>query len=194
MQLAVERLTSEPSPFAFEAGDAWWSARMPAQESLPRTLAVPFRVQGEAYRGSNGDDLVLEGRIEGALELECGRCLARYRHALREPFRLLLEPAGSRVPTEPEAVEALARDGLCLADELELGWYRGTEIQLDAVCLEVISLALPVQPLCKEDCAGLCSQCGADRNQAACSCDDTPPNSPFAVLASLRGGSREGVQ
>ncbi|MEM7408951.1 MAG: DUF177 domain-containing protein [Myxococcota bacterium] len=194
MQLAVERLTSEPSPFVFEAGDAWWSARMQAQESLPRTLAVPFAVRGEAYRGRHGDDLVLEGQIEGALELECGRCLARYRHALREPFRLLLEPAGSRVPTEPEAVEALARDGLCLADELELGWYRGTEIQLDAVCLEVISLALPVQPLCKEDCAGLCSHCGADRNQAACGCDDTPPNSPFAVLASLRGGSREGVQ
>ena len=194
MQIEVERLTSEPRPFAFDAGDAWWSTQMPPQSGLPRTLATPFAIRGEAYRGGQGEDLVLEGDIEGALELECGRCLARYRHALREPFRLLLEPAGSRVPTEPEAVAALNRDGLCLADELELGWYRGTEIQLDAVCLEVISLALPVQPLCREGCAGLCSHCGADRNQTQCGCDDTPPNSPFAVLAALRGGTREGVQ
>jgi len=192
MKLSVERLTATPTPFAYEEGTSWWCARMPAERGLPRELPEPFRVEGRAYQ--NGEDVVLEGCLEGSLELECARCLARYRHRLREPFRLVLEPAGMRVPAEPEASAALVRDGLCLSDEFELGWYRGSEIQLDSVCLEVISLALPVKPLCRDDCAGLCPRCGADRNEAACACVEAAPESPFAVLAALRsestGGSR----
>ena len=125
---------------------------------------------------------------------------ARVPREVAEPFRvtgvvyrgagsedIILEPAGLRTPAEPEAAEALARNGMCLADEVELGWYRGAEIQLDSVCLEMISLALPVKPLCRDDCAGLCPRCGTDRNEAPCGCSETAPNSPFAVLAALRG-------
>lgn len=193
MQLEVERLTSEPAPFLYEEGSPWWAARMPAEAGLPRELAEPLRVAGRAYRG-RGDEIVVEGAAETAFDLECARCLERYRHAVREPFRLVLEPAGSRQPAEPEAAAALARDGLCAAEDLELAWYRGTEVQLDTICLELISLALPVKPLCREDCAGLCARCGANRNQGACDCVEAPSHSPFAVLASLRdrpaGGTR----
>lgn len=185
MQLEVERLTTEPMPFAYEQGTEWWARHMPAHVGLPRELTEPIAVKGRAYRG-RADEIVLEGSIEGALDLECARCLARYRHALREPFRLVLEPAGLRTPTEPEAAAALARDGICTTDELELGWYRGSELQLDSMCLEVIALALPVKPLCREDCAGLCPRCGADRNDADCGCREATPSSPFAALAALR--------
>ena len=187
MKLEVERLTAEPRPFAYEEGGGWWSARMPREASLPREVVESFRVEGIAYRGAGSEDILLEGTISGAFELECARCLARYRHRLREPFRFVLEPAGLRTPAEPEAAEALVRDGMCLADEVELGWYRGSEIRLDSVCLELISLALPVKPLCRDDCAGLCPRCGADRNETPCSCSEVAPNSPFAVLAALRG-------
>lgn len=193
MKLEVERLTSEPRPFAYEEGSGWWCARMPHQAGIPRELAEPFAVTGNAYRGA-GEEILIEGSIRGALELECARCLARYRHRLSESFRLVLEPAGQRTPAEPETAMALVRDGMCLSDEIELGWYRGSEIQLDAVCLELISLALPVQPLCREDCAGLCPRCGSDRNEGPCGCSEANPNSPFAVLAALRGGSSGGTQ
>ena len=186
MKLLVDRLTESPAPYEFEAGDAWWRPHAPQGSGLPETPAEPFRVHVRAWK--QGEDVLLEGNLEGAFELECSRCLARYRQPLRESFRLVLEPAGTRVPGDPEAAQALARDGLCLGDELETGWYRGSEVQLDSVCLELITLALPVQPLCREDCAGLCPRCGADRNTTSCDCDAPPrPDSPFAALASLRG-------
>jgi len=191
MKILVDRLSATPTALRFEAGPGWWQQHLPAGGALPRELSSPFEISVSAHR--MGEDLYLEGRIEGVLELECSRCLARYGHRLREPFRLVLEPIGSRVPADPEAVAALGRDGLCLGDEFETGWYRGGEIRLDAVCLELISLALPVKPLCREGCAGLCAQCGADLNQGACGCKEVRPQSPFDVLAALRDGEPKGA-
>lgn len=184
MKILVDRLTATPSAFAFEAGTGWWQQHMPAHRDLPRDLPAPFALRGEIHRMN--DDLLLTGELVGELDLECSRCLARYRHALREPFRLVLEPAGSREPADPEAARALARDGVCLADEFETGWYRGGEIHLDAICLELISLALPVKPLCREDCPGLCPRCGADLRGGPCGCKEERPPSPFDVLAALQ--------
>ncbi|MDH5566635.1 MAG: DUF177 domain-containing protein [Myxococcales bacterium] len=188
MKIRVDLLTATPTPLHFEEGTSWWQAHMPAGTGLPRELAEPLRVDVAAH--SMGLDVYLEGRVQTAFDLECGRCIARYRQPLDETFRLVLEPAGARSPTDPETSKALARDGLCLDDEFETGWYRGHEIGLDAVCLEVISLALPVKPLCREDCAGLCARCGADLNQGACGCEQIAQNSPFAVLGALRDEHR----
>ena len=144
----------------------------------------PFRVEVEAYAA--GEQLYLEGKLAGTLSFECGRCLARYGQPIAETFSLVLEPAGSRVPADPEEATALLRDGLCLGDDFEMGLYQGAEVRLDALCREVIALALPVKPLCGANCAGLCARCGADLNQGECPCAQERPDSPFAVLAALR--------
>ena len=191
MKIHVDRLTATPTPARFEVGTGWWQQHLPPRRELPRELPEPFQVQWSAHR--MGEDVYVAGQIDGTLELECSRCLARYGHRLREAFRLVLEPAGSRVPADPEAAASLVQEGLCLGDEFETGWYRGGEIHLDSVCLEVISLALPVKPLCREDCAGLCAQCGSDLNGDACGCKEATPKSPFDVLAALRDGEPKGA-
>ncbi len=190
MKIPLGRLTASPTPFEFEGDSAWWRASMPPHRDLPSDLDEPFQISLHGHL--IGEDVYVEGRVEGALELECSRCLARYRHSLREPFRIVLEPAGQRQPTDPEAVEALARDGVCLGDDLEAGWFRGSEIDLGAISMEAVVLALPVKPLCREDCAGLCAVCGADRSSNACGCEEVGTDSPFAALQALRDGRTGG--
>jgi uncharacterized protein len=190
MKILVERLEETPTDIAFEAGPAWWRAWMPTDRSLPREPSAPFEVAIRAHRMA--EDLYLEGVLSGAVDVECSCCLACYRHALHETFRLVLEPAGSRVPADPEGAAALARDGLCLKEEIEAGWYRGSELDLGAFLHEIVSLELPVKPLCREDCAGLCPRCGADMNNDPCECAEVPADSPFAALAALRTGPNEG--
>ena len=193
MKIQVERLGESPTTLVFEGGGGFWSEHVgvgPALPGGPAGSGATLVVHLDAHR--MGDDLLLEGRLEIAPELECGRCLARYRHALCEPFRLVLEPAGARIPADPEAAAALARDGICFGEDIETGWYRGSEIDLSHFFAEVIALALPVQPLCREDCAGLCPRCGADRNAVACGCPEIVSHSPFAALAALQGTRTRG--
>jgi uncharacterized protein len=184
VKLHVDRLTETPSEHCFALTPAWWrevsGAAEDAREGLAGDLAATVRVH------EMGADLYLEGELRGELDLECGRCLARYRQPIRERFRLVLEPAGDRVPADPEGAAALARDGLYLSDELEAGWFSGSELELGGFFKEVVSLLFPVQPLCREDCRGLCPSCGVDRNLEPCACAEASPSSPFAALRGLR--------
>jgi uncharacterized protein len=186
MKLLVDRIKDSPAEHRFEANEAWCEET----RGVVPELAEPPVVELRAHR--MGSDLYLEGVVRAGLDLECSRCLARYRLALREPFRLVLEPAGARVPSEPEAARQLARLGMCLGDELEMGWYQGSEIDLGGFVRELVALAPPVQPLCREQCRGLCPHCGVDRNIERCACEEQRPASPFAALAALRGGGKGG--
>ena len=185
MELLVDRITAEPERHTFETREAWRTAHLPGPDSPGEPAVEALAVSLEAYR--MGVDLHLDGVVEGETALTCGRCLARYRAPVRERFRLVLEPAGERVPADPEGAESLASDGLYLSEELEAGWFRGSEIHLDRFVAELVTLGLPVQPVCREECRGLCPRCGVDRNVESCDCAEERPRSPFAVLEKLRG-------
>jgi len=184
MKIPVDRLTESPVSFSFEGDAAWWQSAFATESGFPGELAEPARLVCRAQW--IGDDIQLEGAADGEVKLECGRCLARYRQRFSEEFRLVLEPARNRVPADPEGAAALSRDGLCLGDELETGWFQGSEIHLGSIFVELVSLALPVKPLCREDCPGLCARCGANLAVANCDCEEIESDSPFAVLAGIR--------
>ena len=59
-------------------------------------------------------------------------------------------------------------------------------LDLDSRIIEQLEVEFPIRFLCKEDCKGLCSQCGADLNINECSCQkDLTRKNPFSALASL---------
>ena len=189
MRLLVDRVSEDATEETYAADLAWREANLALGDAPgdPGLGDLGVRLSARVL----GADLYLEGSLEGGAEVTCSRCLARYGAPIRERFRLVLEPAGNRVPADPEAAEALSADGLCLSDELETGWYRGSEIHIDRYVAEIVVLALPVQPVCKEECRGLCPRCGVDRNSETCDCSEARPRSPFAVLEKLRGNRGE---
>ncbi len=198
MKLYVDRIAETPCAEVFEASAAWWIARVGESAGLAEAEFESFEIRLHSHRIAS--KLYLEGEISGSAVLECSRCTARYRQALRDDYRLILEEAGDRIPPDPEGVENLAREGVFLTDEIESGWYRGSEIQLDGLFAEVISLAIPIQPLCGEDCEGVCLVCGVRRSEQACGCEtdeerearEKKERSPFARLAELQLGEGEG--
>ncbi len=183
MKVLVDRLDPTPDRFSWEGDAGWWAQVARAPDELEPQLegSLAFEVAIQLL----GEDIYVEGEARGEFSCGCSRCLTRYRHALREPFRIVLEPAAGRVPSDPEGAAGLAQTGVWLGDELDAGWYDGSEIDLTRYLQEVVALGLPVQPLCREDCRGLCPQCGIDRNTTTCSCEEARASSPFAVLKGL---------
>ena len=111
-----------------------------------------------------GTNLHLRGRLSGSVATDCSRCLQRYPLTLGQELDLFYLPqiAGQQEAQEEE-VELSDRD-------VVVGYYTGDCLDLGEVLREQILLALPLKPLCRDDCRGLCTRCGANRNTSPCGC------------------------
>lgn len=107
------------------------------------------------------DQFHLSGTVSTAVELTCCRCLERYRLPVRESFDVLYLPQAHAPGGEETEVED---------DDLTTAYYREHVIDLGQLMQEQFYLAVPVKPLCQDDCRGLCPLCGTNLNQGGCSC------------------------
>ncbi len=123
-------------------------------------------------------DIRLRGRLSTGLELACARCLEPVPQQVEREFDLLYRPLGADA----------GRDELSVTDaEAEIGYYQGEGILLEDVLREQVLLALPVKITCRQDCKGLCPQCGRNLNQEACSCVVPAEDPRWAALKDIRG-------
>ncbi len=107
------------------------------------------------------DRVRVKGTVRASVDLKCCRCLKSFPHEVEQEFDLTYEP----VP-EVEVGEEIA---LSYGD-LEIGFYRNDELDLSLIVGEQVLLEIPMKPVCREDCKGLCSHCGADLNEGLCDC------------------------
>ncbi|MCB2186388.1 MAG: DUF177 domain-containing protein [Deltaproteobacteria bacterium] len=94
--------------------------------------------------------VVARGEARFGLELTCSRCLAPAAHRQKLPLEMVFRPPDQ---TREDEVQLGG-------DELEVIFYQGEEIDLGEAVRAEISLALPMAPLCREDCPGVCPRCG----------------------------------
>ena len=158
-----------------ELGEDWFSRWK--QEDTDLDFAGPGVLDAKIRVEKHGRDILLRGRMQGRLELQCSRCLNSFAAPVEADFDLLLVPGPEPVSAEPEELNAT---------DLDLDFYSGEVINLEAILREQILLLLPLKPLCAESCRGLCPHCGADLNQETCSCREEKSSSPFAALAKLK--------
>jgi len=135
----------------------------------PVALAFDVHKDREKFR--------LIGAVHAQLELECSRCLEPFPLEVDAPFDVRYLPA-SAMSSDPEREVP--------DEDLDLSYYRDDHIDLNELLREQFFLALPMKPLCREDCRGLCPQCGANLNAAACACATTWESPRLAVLRGLR--------
>jgi len=122
-------------------------------------------------------DIRLRGRLSAGLELQCARCLEPLRQDVKRDFELLYRPLGADA----------GRDELSVTDaEAEIGYYQGEGLLLEDVLREQVLLALPLKVTCREDCKGLCPQCGKNLNQEQCSCSTEVEDPRWAALKDVR--------
>ncbi len=126
----------------------------------------------------SGERLMVSGRIDGSLEVICCRCAKGFPQRVEKTFSVEYWP-DPKVQQEGEELELSY-------DDLDIGFYRDDKIDLSAVVTEQIVLDIPMKPVCREGCKGLCDQCGADLNEETCECARTRVDPRLSVLAQIK--------
>lgn len=137
------------------------------------SIDLDLSIGESTVKGRADIDVILEGIDQGVLarfevgvpmHLVCTRCLAEWDETLEVSAVQIYEG-------EPD------EDGYALD--------RDDTIDLEGPVRDEVALAVPVRPLCRPDCAGLCPTCGTDLNREPCGGHDEPSSSPFAALQGL---------
>ena len=123
------------------------------------------------------DRFRLQGRVRTELELTCSRCVEQYRFQVDAAFdQRYLPAAAASTDVESEVGEG----------DLETSYYSEDQIDLNELMREQFYLALPMKPLCREDCKGLCAQCGTNLNTGTCDCAPVWEDPRLAALKALK--------
>ncbi|WP_345511311.1 YceD family protein [Phytohabitans houttuyneae] len=130
-----------------------------AMRTVRRVVPAPADLGLELIRVPDGADLTLDLRMESVSEGvlvsgtasaptagECGRCLRPISDSVVVPIQELY------------AYEHSTTDET--TDEDEVGRLQGDLVDLEPALRDAVVLALPVTPLCRDDCPGLCPECG----------------------------------
>jgi uncharacterized protein len=109
--------------------------------------------------------VVATGTVTAPWVGECRRCLRPAQGEVRADVRELFEQDSDLEETYP---------------------LHGDQIDLEPLARDAVLLELPLTPLCSEVCQGLCSTCGANRNEGDCGHSITPTDSRWASLDVLK--------
>jgi len=110
----------------------------------------------------HGKGVFIKGSAVMSSLFTCSRCLKRFYLPLSADFEEEYLPA-------PEVSESVAQE--LTAEELEAGFYHNDEINIEELIREQMLLAVPMKPLCKPDCRGICPS-GKDLNTGFCGCKE----------------------
>jgi uncharacterized protein len=161
--------------FEFSLNKDWWQPG--AENDQVLGFNSPLKVRINIYRA--GDKYVLEGSLDGSLEVVCDRCLQPYHRDLKNEFRLfLIPPPSDKGKAEIELME----------DDMEVGFINDEEIDLGDVIKEQLFLSLPIKSLCTTECLGLCPICGSNLNVGDCGCEKENLHPGLSKLKSIKIG------
>lgn len=138
------------------------------------TLLTPPRVTGRIQQSDS--KITVRGEVSAELQLECDRCLQSLAIPVLSTFEV--EYVTPDIYRAGQAAELLDED-------LSLSVFEGEAVDIDELVREQLLLALPAQVLCREECKGLCPECGGDRNLTDCKCQEAEIDPRWAGLKEI---------
>ncbi|MGH7972632.1 MAG: YceD family protein [Limisphaerales bacterium] len=121
-------------------------------------------------------EIRVKGHAAVLMEAECDRCLDPVRIPVDSDFELYYRPVS----------EGYGEDAAVDKSESEMGFYEGEGLELNDVLREYVLLSLPMQRLCRENCKGICPECGQNRNNKECQCQASAADDRWAALKQFK--------
>jgi DUF177 domain-containing protein len=138
------------------------------------SLIAPATVNGRVRL--SGHQVFVNGHVETRAQVECDRCLKPVELPVNADFTL--EYISGSDYESSQAVELTE-------EQLSVSVFDGDGIDVDEIVKEQILLAVPTRMLCREDCKGICPECGVDKNKGECNCVTNEIDPRWAALKDL---------
>ena len=138
-------------------------------------LTAPATVNGRIRLA--GNEVFVNGHVDTRAQVECDRCLKPIELPVSTDFELEYI-SGSEYESSDVAELTEA--------EMSVSVFDGAAIDVDEIVKEQILLAVPTRMLCREDCKGICPQCGTDKNTGECECVTADIDPRWAALKNLK--------
>jgi DUF177 domain-containing protein len=142
-------------------------------------LTEPVAVRGTVRR--TGVGVAVNGHVETRVQVECDRCLKPVELPVSTDFALEYITGAEY---ESSSVAALSEE------EMAVSVFDGESIDVDEIVKEQILLAVPARTLCREECKGICPECGIDLNTGQCNCAADEVDPRWAALKSFKNGEQ----
>ncbi len=155
MQQNVEMIP-EGDKFSCKLGEFSYAEKFPVMLSIVHTNDQVLKITGE-------------GRV--SIWIPCSRCLEPVLHT----FSIQIEEEADMKLTDRERIEALD----------ESSFIQDKVLDTEKLLHNEILIRWPMRVLCKEDCKGICSRCGANLNQGSCDCDTADLDPRMAVISDI---------
>ena len=143
--------------------------------SVPEGSPVTFDLRLEAVM----EGVLVTGTARAGLDGECARCLDPIVDDLEVTFQELFLYDDDKHHDKAGHHEA--------SDDDEVSTLEDDLLDLEPLLRDAVVLALPFQPLCQDDCPGLCTECGASLKQDPDHTHDDPIDPRWAALTTLDG-------
>jgi len=169
VKIDLSKIETEPTSFVE-------TASFEADRLDPSRVIGPMEVRLEGKVRPVGDHYLVDGRTSADGQISCGRCLEPVKWRMESTFDLEVA-LGERAPLDSELTLDEA--------DLDVVFLEEPVLDLEDLAIEQVLLEMPIRVLCSEQCAGLCPQCGANRNEKdACRCE-TEVDPRWAALKDL---------
>lgn len=123
-----------------------------------------------------GREIQVMGSMKAGLGVVCSRCLKPFDYEFESDFQIFYS-LGSESEREKELTAA----------DVDVNYISGEDLDTTEMLLAQLALDVPVKPLCRQDCPGLCAKCGADLNAGPCPCPvEDKHESKFAKLKDFK--------
>lgn len=144
-------------------------------DSRTRDVTFDAPVTGEVEAGRTPGTLYLRGRLQTTVPLVCGRCLMTFRY----PLAISVDEEFLIGGAPPSGQGALRSEDFVVP--------LGPDLVLDVteVARQHLLLALPMVPVCRLECRGLCPVCGENLNERECGCRREAVDSRWAPLQQM---------
>jgi len=134
----------------------------------PESLSGALRVDLTISRSE--DRFHITGSLSGTAVEGCSRCDVRFERSVESDLMLIANRESEGTTIED------------VGDDEDFLLHQGDELDLRETLRQLVVLSAPMAPVCREDCKGLCPQCGVDRNESTCDCSSDRPDPRWQVL------------